>query len=197
MIYQLKLRYIVYIIQERLNSSSKMNEIVYKLNTLPSSFLTNLGFPMQKGIDKKEKLNIIKNANNEYFPKNIYFSQENYISEIKTQEKYDTILCLSTAKWIHLNYGDTGLKIMFYNIYKQLKIDGLLIFEPQCWKSYKKRKDLTKTIKSNFSEIKLKPENFQKYLEQTYGYECIQITNPPSNNKKLFDRPIYIFKKIK
>jgi 7SK snRNA methylphosphate capping enzyme len=183
-----------------LGDSTKMNQILNKLNSMPKSFLINLGYPINNNIlDRNEKLITIKNENNEKFPKNIYFSQMNYIAEIKEdakeKEQYDTILCLSTVKWIHLNYGDIGVKILFYNIYNQLRKDGLFIFEPQCWKSYKKRKNLTSVIKSNFSKIKFRPEHFKSYLEETYGYECIKISNPPSNTKKSFDRPIYVFQK--
>jgi hypothetical protein len=44
------------------------------------------------------------------FSGKLIFKNENYISKIsKVLDKYDTILCLSTIKWIHLNYGDVGV----------------------------------------------------------------------------------------
>ncbi len=179
-----------------LNESSKMKEILDRISSMPKSFLINLGYPSNSSsLNRNEKLITFKNEDNLNFPKNISFSQENYIAEIKDEEKYDTILCLSTSKWIHLNYGDIGIKILFHNVYKQLKTGGMFIFEPQGWKSYKKRKNLTNKISKNFSEINLKPDQFQKYLENIYEFECIHISNPPSNSKISYDRPIYVFKK--
>jgi 7SK snRNA methylphosphate capping enzyme len=176
-------------IKTQLKENQKVADILNKLKSLPTSFV----LPKQPyGLD------LLKNDNNIVFPSNVIFRQENFVDKIQSDEGiYDTIVCLSTAKWIHLNYGDIGIKLMFYNIYRQLKIDGLFIFEFQCWKSYKKRKDLNNNIKKNFNKIKMKPDRFKEYLQCVYGYQCVEVTNPPSNAKKTYDRPIYVFKKVK
>lgn len=51
------------------------------------------------------------------------------------------ILCLSTVKWVHFNFGDTGLKALFLKVYEQLAPGGIFIFEQQPWKAYKKLGD--------------------------------------------------------
>lgn len=46
---------------------------------------------------------------------------------------FDTIMCLSTTKWIHLNFGDIGIKRLFYKVHKSLRKGGYFIIEPQEW----------------------------------------------------------------
>jgi 7SK snRNA methylphosphate capping enzyme len=184
--------------QMRDSSSLKAKDIISKMENMPKSFLLSLGFPKAKNLDRLEKLSNLKNEQNNLFPKNIFFTQENYVSKIISENEFnifDTITSLSTSKWIHLNYGDVGIKIFFYNIYKSLKPGGIFLFEFQNWKSYKKRKSLSENIKDNFAEIKLRPESFKEYLENNYGYLLIDTLNPPANNKKMFERPIYVFRK--
>ena len=84
------------------------------------------------------------------FPNNISFVQGNYVPESEellemVQPEYDTILCLSVTKWVHLNWGDSGLKRFFRRIYANLRPGGRLILEAQGWASYNKRKKLTVT----------------------------------------------------
>lgn len=82
------------------------------------------------------------------FPANISFVQGNYVPESDefiqmVSPEYDTILCLSVTKWIHLNWGDAGLKRLFQRVYAHLKPGGRFILEAQGWASYCKRKKLT------------------------------------------------------
>ena len=93
------------------------------------------------------------------------------LSETVTPE-FDTIMCLSTTKWIHLNFGDEGLKRVFRRIYAQLRPGdfsavilcrmvnykhlnfqqpgGTFILESQAFCTYRKKKKLTEKIFHNF-----------------------------------------------
>jgi 7SK snRNA methylphosphate capping enzyme len=113
---------------------------------------------------------------------------------------YDVILCLSVTKWIHLNYGDDGVKFMFSRIFKQLKQGGVLILEAQPYSNYKRRCKITPEIHQNYKSIQLKPEHFEKYLLDEIGYaECYSIGDKEifkdSNLPKNFQRPLKVFVK--
>ena len=43
----------------------------------------------------------------------------------------------SVVKWVHLNRGDEGLEAMLSKFWRLLVPGGLLLLEPQPWKSYK------------------------------------------------------------
>jgi 7SK snRNA methylphosphate capping enzyme len=62
---------------------------------------------------------------------------------LEQKPEYDVVLLLSTTKWIHLNWGDEGLKRAFRRIFCALKPGGIFILEPQEYKSYLKKKKLT------------------------------------------------------
>lgn len=55
-------------------------------------------------------------------------------------------MCLSVTKWIQLNWGDEGVKKLFKRIFLSLLPGGKLLLEPQPWKSYKKKKNLTVSL---------------------------------------------------
>uniref|UniRef100_A0A8C8RII4 RNA methyltransferase n=1 Tax=Pelusios castaneus TaxID=367368 RepID=A0A8C8RII4_9SAUR len=132
------------------------------------------------------------------FPNNIIFVRGNYVLErdelLEMQHpEYDVVLCLSLTKWVHLNWGDDGLKRMFKRIYRHLRPGGLLLLEPQPWSSYSKRKNLTETIYRNYYRIKLKPDQFTSYLTSPeVGFSSCELVARPHNSSKGFQRPVYL-----
>lgn len=49
----------------------------------------------------------------------------------------DVAMALSVTKWIHINGGDEGLRCFFAAVHAALVPGGLLVLEPQPWRSYK------------------------------------------------------------
>ncbi|XP_062993304.1 LOW QUALITY PROTEIN: 7SK snRNA methylphosphate capping enzyme [Elgaria multicarinata webbii] len=135
------------------------------------------------------------------FPNNVIFVKGNYVLErdelLEAQKpEYDVILCLSLTKWVHLNWGDEGLKRLFKRFFRHLRPGGILVLEPQAWSSYKKRKNLTETICRHYHQIKLKPDQFPSYLTSSeVGFSSYELVAMPRNTSKGFQRPIYLFHK--
>ena len=95
---------------EKLPKSLQLS-IQGELNNLardPSIFIKNL--------EQKEELPSAKDLKNYLYGK-ICFRNENYIANTASPERFEVILCLSTIKYVHLNFGDTGIKALFLKAY--------------------------------------------------------------------------------
>ncbi|XP_012522535.1 7SK snRNA methylphosphate capping enzyme bin3 isoform X2 [Monomorium pharaonis] len=141
-----------------------------------------------------------KNKQHKGFPYNVTFVQGNYVLENDSllcaeQSQFDTILCLSITKWIHLNFGDAGLKQAFKRMHAQLRPGGVLVLEPQGWASYTKKKNLTERIYKNYHSIEFRPHNFTQYLLSTVGFCKCEVVSIPPHLSKGFQRPIHLFTK--
>ncbi|XP_035218516.1 7SK snRNA methylphosphate capping enzyme-like [Stegodyphus dumicola] len=161
----------------------------------PISLVLSYG-PVAQAIDPKGRYP----AGN--FPFNVQFIQGNYILSssdhpyISEEEPYfDTILCLSVTKWIHLNWGDDGIKRLFNRIYAHLRPAGKLILEAQAFSSYAKKKKITEEIFEHYKSIKLKPEMFNEYLVNEVGFKSCELIDTPAHSSQGFSRPIYLFTK--
>lgn len=157
------------------------------------------------GVARKQLARLRSNKDNnnqrEGFPFNVAFKQCNYILDHEVlldlvNEDFDTILCLSVTKWIHLNFGDAGLKLAFKRMYKQLRRGGHLILEAQPWVGYKRRKKLTPEIAKNFESIKMRPDKFREYLlSPEIGFSKCFLMEVPAHRVKGFRRPVQVFVK--
>ncbi|KAJ1452668.1 Bicoid-interacting protein 3-domain-containing protein [Pelagophyceae sp. CCMP2097] len=129
------------------------------------------------------------------FPHNLWFQAE----EAATAEapavdhSYDTVCAFSVTKWIHLNHGDEGLTRFFRRTFDDLKPGGRFIFEPQPLKSYKKRKKASATTLKHYEAMKIKPNDFPKFLVDKIGFEdCVLVGTPDAPGlSEGFKRPIY------
>ncbi|XP_055543694.1 probable RNA methyltransferase CG1239 [Wyeomyia smithii] len=148
----------------------------------------NLKSCMVKGIDPTPLTSV------EFRKANYVYQNQELLNSEKPQ--FDVILCLSVTKWIHLNFGDSGLKLAFKRVYRQLREGGIFILEAQPWSSYKQKKKLTTTIFSNFQNILLRPESFNSYLTSSeVGFIDFFELKVAEHSIKGFRRPIYVFRK--
>lgn len=127
----------------------------------------------------------------------VSFQQENFVHSLYPQDKhYDTILCLSVSKWIHLNWGDDGLVTLFSKIWKLLNPGGSFVLEPQPWKSYQNNYRISETTAENYKKISFRPESFQELLLDKIGFRTVEdVTSSLSGTKSGFNRPILVFRK--
>ncbi|XP_047312121.1 probable RNA methyltransferase At5g51130 [Impatiens glandulifera] len=128
----------------------------------------------------------------------VSFQKENFVQSAKSHENksYHTILCLSVAKWIHLNWGDEGLITLFTKVWNLLEPGGIFILEPQPWLSYYKNRLVSKTTQSNYHGIKICPEQFQEILLDKIGFRTVEnISADLPSSKSGFNRPILAFTK--
>lgn len=126
----------------------------------------------------------------------VHFRRENFIRTSTCEANtYDVILCLSVTKWVHLNWGDDGLKKMFRKIHGALKIGGRLILEPQPWRSYRKKYNLTERTKRNFHAIEMRPDSFPAFLLREIGFRSMRLLGKPKKATRGFGRSIYEYVK--
>ena len=81
-------------------------------------------------------------------------------------------MCLKVTKWIHLTFGDDGIRRLFQKIYDLLRyffvyihrLDGILILQVQDWLSYRKKKNMYEIYRQNYEKIRLGPDQFESVL---------------------------------
>jgi len=106
---------------------------------------------------------------------------------------YDVALMLSVTKWMHLNWGDAGLKRAFKFAYDSLVPNGVLFVEPQPWRSYKQafrkaKGGAPEEWKLNYGAIELKPDMFEAYLTSPeIGFRSIERVFPDSAAREASD----------
>ncbi|KAK8592430.1 hypothetical protein V6N13_063008 [Hibiscus sabdariffa] len=126
----------------------------------------------------------------------VSFQQENFVRSRLPDKQYDTILCLSVTKWIHLNWGDDGLITAFSKIWRLLRPGGVFILEPQPWNSYEKNRKVSETTASNYHDIKYRPDFFREMLLDKIGFRRVEdLTSELSGTKAGFNRSIFAYYK--
>ncbi|KAF7639816.1 Bin3-type SAM domain-containing protein [Meloidogyne graminicola] len=126
------------------------------------------------------------------FPDNVWFFCENYVLKTdeeleKVKEEFEIIFALSLTKWIHLNWGDVGIRRFFHRVFRQLKTGGRFVLETAPYKDYikycnKKGGDKPPDdILNNFTNIVFHPEEFTEFLLNTVGFNHHEELNTPQS----------------
>ncbi|XP_006833420.2 probable RNA methyltransferase At5g51130 isoform X1 [Amborella trichopoda] len=127
----------------------------------------------------------------------VKFRKENVLEKLQPcSPEYDTILCLSVTKWIHLNWGDSGLIALFAKMWHLLRPGGILVLEPQPWVSYQRKRRVSERAAANFKDILMKPCYFPEILLDKIGFRHMEnATNNLQGSVVGFNRPIFVFRK--
>ncbi|KVI01244.1 probable RNA methyltransferase At5g51130 [Cynara cardunculus var. scolymus] len=128
----------------------------------------------------------------------VSFRKDNFVQGWPTpsDKLYDTILCLSVSKWIHLNWGDEGLITLFSKVWRLLQPGGVFILEPQPWKSYVSNRQVSEVATTNYKNLEIFPERFQEILLDKIGFREIEnLSSSLSGSKIGFNRPVLALRK--
>ena len=192
--------------QESDASAAKSSGLISKNPDIDAPLTTDkppLSFTSQRGNILPPVLHPIRPDG--IFPNNILFFSGDYCPKtddhvLDQTPEYDTILCLSVTKWVHLNNHDEGLLRLFQRIYRALRTGGYFILEPQGWGSYnKKKRSFPEYLRGNLKELKLRPDMFEKILVEQIGFKDNVVKVTPNfidkHKKTNFERDIFIFEK--
>lgn len=123
----------------------------------------------------------------------VSFRKDNFVQgwSMPGDKVYDTILCLSVTKWVHLNWGDEGLVTLFSKVWRLLRPGGVFILEPQPWKSYVSNRQVSEVAATNYKNLEIFPDRFQEILLDKIGFRKIEnLSSSLSGSKTGFNRPI-------
>ena len=105
---------------------------------------------------------------------------------------------LSVIKWIHLNWGDAGLRSLLQKVFLELTPGGVFILEIQPISSYNKVKNLTKHIRATHEANQIHPNQIVVEAEKV-GFTLLKTISPAIPHTKKggvgFARPIHVFTK--
>ncbi|OIW08920.1 hypothetical protein TanjilG_05896 [Lupinus angustifolius] len=99
----------------------------------------------------------------------VSFKQEDFLENEydPLEQHYDTILCLSVTVWIHLNWGDDGIKTLFQKIWNMLLPTAIM----------------------NYQNIKIRPNKFVEILLEEIGFsELIHFSSVRNRHILVFQK---------
>uniref|UniRef100_A0A914HHY8 RNA methyltransferase n=1 Tax=Globodera rostochiensis TaxID=31243 RepID=A0A914HHY8_GLORO len=116
-----------------------------------------------------------------HFPDNVWFFCENYVLSSdsaldEVREEFDIIFALACSKWVHLNWGDAGIRRFFHRAFRQLRTGGRFVLETAPFKDYRKHCNKKgadrppEAVLKNFDALRLHPDEFTTFLLTSVGF---------------------------
>lgn len=109
-------------------------------------------------------------------------------------QQFDTVLLLSLTKWVHMNFGDDGIRTMFANAKCLLRVGGRLVLEAQKFKAYAKILPQSARFQKVYPTIQLRPELFEDYLIKQLGFMKEGVCQ--SLSRDTFKRDLVVFRRV-
>ncbi len=103
---------------------------------------------------------------------------------------------LSVTKWIHLHGGDDAIRRTFARCRDQLVVGGLLFLEPQEWRTYRRKKNLTPQMAVNYEQIAIRPDSFVGLLEKDFSFRLLSSIAPLPAASRGFQRHLHVLRRI-
>jgi 7SK snRNA methylphosphate capping enzyme len=117
--------------------------------------------------------------------------------------EFQAVTCLSIVKWVHINWGDAGLRAFLARVADLLAPGGRLVLEPQPWTSYVaafRKQDMSACEGVHPPQsLKLRPEDIGPELERL-GLErvpggCTPADAAAPGTPANFQRPLLVYQK--
>lgn len=109
-------------------------------------------------------------------------------------QQFDTVLLLSLTKWVHMNFGDDGIRTLFANAKCLLRVGGRLVLEAQKFKAYAKILPQSARFQKVYPNIQLRPEMFEDYLIKQLGFMKEGVYQ--SLSRDTFKRDLVVFRRV-
>ena len=117
--------------------------------------------------------------------------------------EFHAVTCLSVVKWVHINWGDAGLRALLARVADLLAPGGVLVLEPQPWTSYAaafRKQDMAACEGVHLPQsLKLRPDDIGPELEHL-GLACVPGGCTPADaaapgTPANFQRPLLVYQK--
>jgi SAM-dependent methyltransferase len=138
------------------------------------------------------------NSNVTYKCVNYMKDSQNVISSYLKQHSkdyFDVIFCFSVTMWIHLNYGDEGLRQFLISVSMRT---NMVVIEPQPWKCYRTAVRRMKRSGGNFPEfanLKIR-QGVAVAIENIFLNECNFIKIKREGLYTHWGRELLLFKRL-